>query len=235
MNPQTDWPMPPCTDDAQFFAAPKPGPNNSLVVLLPGAYCRPQDFVERGFVAELGERHPHAALLLLPIDPLAVTQGVALSRLADALAPWRDHYERIWLAGISLGALLTLAHLAESAEGVEGALAIAPYLGTRALEQAIRGSGSPATWAATQTPDWDARELEARVWYWLANGGAHQLPVSLGLAHDDRFRSSQNLAGDCWPAEHRFGVPGGHDWSAWRALWTLWLDRVNFSVSETHR
>ncbi|RXZ43869.1 hypothetical protein [Crenobacter cavernae] len=230
-----DWPLPPLADEALFFVAAEPRPDSPLVVLLPGAYGRPQDLVEQGFAAELAARHPQAALLLLPIDPLAVTQGVALSRLEAALAPWRARFARIWLAGISLGALLILAHLAEVPDGAAGALAIAPYLGTRALEKEIGDAGSPAAWAAAQTACWDARELEKRVWHWLADGGAQRLPLSLGLAREDRFYSSQTLAETCWPAERCFKLAGGHDWAAWRALWTLWLERVDFGDNEAYR
>lgn len=235
MSPPPDWSLPPLANEALFLAAAEPRPDSPLVVLLPGAYGRPQDLVEQGFAAALAARHPQAALLLLPIDPLAVTQGVALARLEAALAPWQAHFARIWLAGISLGALLILAHLAETSGGIAGALAMAPYLGTRALEKEIREAGSPAVWAASQPVCCDARELEKPIWRWLAGGGAQRLPLSLGLAREDRFYSCQTLAETCWPAERCFTVSGAHNWPAWHALWTLWLERVDFGDREAHR
>ncbi|MDN0082725.1 hypothetical protein QU487_08170 [Crenobacter sp. SG2305] len=226
-----EWSPPAQPGNALFIPAARPG--RALVVVLPGAYGTPDDVVEQGLAEMLAVRHPSANLLALPVDPLAVTQGVALDRLIAELAPWCELFGPVWLVGISLGALLVLAYLAEKGEGVRGAVALTPYLGSRALEQDIRRAGGPAAWAGNQRPDWDARHLEERVWHWLAGGGAQRVPVMLGLAESDRFHSSQQLASGCWPAERCFSVAGGHDWAAWRALWGAWLDRVQSLDEET--
>jgi len=209
-----------------FLPAARPGADSPLLVLLPGAYSTPGDAIEHGLAATLAACHPSANLLVLPLDPLAVTEGVALARFDAALAPWRERFATLWLAGISLGALVLLAYLAERPQGIAGALALTPYLGSRQLEAQIRAAGGPAAWAAAHDMDWDERHLEERVWRWLAQGGAGRLPVELGLADADRFYSGQHLASGCWPAEHCFSVAGRHDWAAWHALWSIWLDRV---------
>lgn len=232
---RADWPVPVLTGDALFLPAAQQSASPPLVILLPGAYGGPQDAVDQGLAAALQTRHPQADLLILPLDPFAVTQGHILSKLDGTLAPWRTRYPRIWLAGISLGALMVLAYLAQAPQGIAGGLTMAPYFGSRALEREVRSAGSAQAWAANQQPDWDECELEKRVWYWLAGGGAHRVPVSLGLARGDRFYPSQRLAQDCWPEARCLTTDGGHDWAAWLTLWTAWLDRVDFSAEEGGR
>ncbi|MCW3481310.1 hypothetical protein OL229_17360 [Neisseriaceae bacterium JH1-16] len=226
MNKTLEWTPPARAGEALFLPAARPCADSPLLVLLPGAYSTPGDAVEHGLSAALAVRHPSANLLVLPLDPLAVTEGAALACFDAALAPWRGRFATLWLAGISLGALVLLAYLAERPQGVAGALALTPYLGSRQLEAQIRAAGGPAGWAAANEADWDERHLEERVWRWLGEGGAERLPVELGLAEADRFYSSQALARECWPAERCLEIAGGHDWAAWRALWTAWLDRV---------
>lgn len=227
---RADWPVPALTGDALFLPAAQESIAPPLLVLLPGAYGSTQDAVDQGLAAALQSRHPQADLLVLPLDPFAVTQGDILSKLDGTLAPWRTRYPRIWLAGISLGGLTMLAYLAQATQGIAGALAMAPYFGSRALEREVRSAGSAQAWAATQQPDWDECDLEKRVWYWLAHGGAHNIPVSLGLARADRFYPGQLLAQACWPEDRCLSTDGGHDWAAWLALWTAWLDRVDLSA-----
>ena len=227
---RADWPVPALAGDALFLPAAQDSAAPPLVVLLPGAYGGPQDAVAQGLAAALRARHPQADLLVLPLDPFAVTQGNILSKLDGTLAPWRTRYPHIWLAGISLGGLTVLAYLAQSPQGIAGGFVMAPYFGSRALEREVRSAGSAQAWAASQQPDWDECELEKRVWYWLAGGGAHRVPVSLGLARGDRFYPGQRLAQESWPEAHCLSTDGGHDWAAWLALWTVWLDRVDLSA-----
>ena len=99
-------------DDTGPFAAP------TLVVLLPGAYSGPQEFVDEGFVQALRQRRLQADVVVAGARIEHYIEGPVLDRLHEqVVAPARARGVRqVWLVGISLGGLFALAYAARQAE-----------------------------------------------------------------------------------------------------------------------
>lgn len=206
-------------DAAGPYAAP------TLLVMLPGAYSAPQEFLDEGFVAELRQRRLPVDVVIAGAKVDHYIEGPVLDRLHDeVIGPARARgVRRVWLLGISLGGLFALGYAARRPGAVDGVLALAPYLGRRTLLAEIAAAGGPQAWAASRQPQADDL-IEHEVWAWIARGQAAG-PVHLGYGRDDRFADAHRLLAAQLPGDRHVDVPGGHDWPAWRALWQQWLDR----------
>lgn len=206
-------------DDSGPYAAP------TLLVMLPGAYSEPQEFVAEGFVSSLRQQRVAADVVIVGSRIEHYVEGQVLERLqSEVIGPARARGVRaVWLLGISLGGLFALAYAARHPGQVTGVLTLAPYLGRRTLLTEIERAGGPGVWAASRhaLPD-DLLEHEA--WAWIARGQAAPL-LHLGYGRDDRFADAHRLLAEQLPAEHSFTVAGGHDWPVWRTLWQQWLSR----------
>lgn len=210
-------------DDSGPYTAP------TLVVMLPGAYSTPQEFVDEGFVAALRQRRIHADVVIAGAKVEHYIAGEVLARLQqEVIVPARRRgVHRIWLVGISLGGLFALGCAARQVAGIDGLLLLAPYLGRRTLLDEIAAAGGPEAWATQRQPQPDDL-IEHEAWTWLARqpvGQPTQPPLYLGHGEQDRFAAAHALLAARLPASHSLSVPGGHDWPAWRDLWQRWLDR----------
>lgn len=198
----------------------------TLVVMLPGALSKPQEFVDEGWLRALhAERGLAADAWLVDAHIGYYQERSILDRLRrDVIEPARAQgYTRIWLAGISIGGFGALGYAARHPGEVDGVLAVAPYLGRRLLLKEIGDAGGPARWrAATVQPQPSEGDLEREIWWQLAGGDTSRWFI--GYGRDDRFADAQGVAAGL-VGERGFSVPGGHDWPAWRPLWSQWLDR----------
>jgi hypothetical protein len=217
---------------------PGPGRAETLVVMLPGAYSLPQEFIDEGYVRALRERGVAADVLIADAHLGYFNDRSVLRRLRDdVIAPARAQgYRRLWLVGISLGGFGALAyasvHGRDAAVGVDGVLAVAPYLGSRRQQGDMLAAGGPLAWtrsiAATEQPALEPVSPEAgerALWRWLATPPADAPPVHLGYGRDDRLADGHRLLASVLPADRVITVPGGHDWPPWRAIWQQWLQR----------
>lgn len=198
-----------------------------LVVMLPGAYSRPQDFVDEGFVETLTARGRVADVLLADATMNRFIDGSVLGDLRrEAIGPAQAAgRQRIWLVGISLGAMVALAYATRWPAGIAGVVMIAPYPGRRSLLAAIQAAGDPAAWLPQARPEAEL-DIEFEAWSGLARRRPDSLPrLFVGYGEDDRFHEGQRLMAQTVPPADRRTVPGGHDWPAWTALWQGWLDR----------
>ncbi len=168
-----------------------------LLVMVSGAYFEPGDFAAHGIVAGWGHaieaRVPQAAYLDGDVSALIVEQIAG---------------RRVWLLGISLGAMGAL-QTARAAPGlVAGIILLAPFLGTRGLIADIADAGGLAAW---QPPPGEAMLA------WLRCG----LPrnVWLGYGRDDRYAPASALLQALLPPERVIATEGGHDWPTWTKLW----------------
>jgi len=211
--------------------APRAGgaPADTLAILLPGAYDAPEDFLREGFVAAVRERRLPVDLQLVDAHLGYYGDRSVIDRLRqDIVLPARQAgYRRIWLVGISLGGFGALAYAMDHGNEVDGLFLLAPYLGTRGVQKEIAASGGLLRWHPGVAGGDD--DDERRLWHWLAqraNGSAAgRPPIWQGYGRDDRFAPGHRLLATALPTDNSQELPGGHDWTAWRALWDAFLER----------
>jgi len=197
-----------------------------LVVMLPGAYSMPRDFIDQGFVSTLHTQGFAVDVALADAHLGYVENGTLLERLHDdVLEPARrEGYRRIWLVGISLGGFASLGLLMRQPESIEGVLAIAPYVGSPALLRQVAAAGGAKAYAESPHP---SGGLEAQLWTRLGRSSpAQRDQIFLYTGSQDRLISGQRLLATLLAADHVVEVPGDHDWPAWNVLWSRWLVRA---------
>ncbi|MFN7572937.1 MAG: hypothetical protein ACK5TK_16030 [Betaproteobacteria bacterium] len=196
------------------------------IVLLPPAAAVAADYVAQGFAAALAASAVPAQLLLPELPAAEYARPDFEQRLVQqVLLPAQHAGEgrvRLWLGGISLGAMAALRCAAAGLVPLAGVCALAPWPGPRPLWQQHRSVAQVRRWAAADGGQ-EAAADERVVWRWLGRGGTAGLPVWIGHGHADRFVDGQALLAGLRPPRHRCVVEGGHDWPTWRALWRSFL------------
>jgi pimeloyl-ACP methyl ester carboxylesterase len=220
-------PSPLTMDTLLDTAACATGPAPVLLVWLPGANMTLDELQREGFVAAVRARGLAVDVLLVDSSLRWTYEGTVMQRLRDeVIGPARAQgRQRIWVAGISLGGFLALGYAMDHPGELEGVLALAPYLGRRALLQAIEAAGGPLAWRR-DTPPPAADDHEQRLWRWLSAPPPDAPALWLGYGTEDRFAPAHRLWAGLLPAARVGTAPGGHDWPPWRALWAAWLDRA---------
>ncbi|AEG91323.1 hypothetical protein [Ramlibacter tataouinensis] len=204
---------------------PGPGAATQLWLMLPGAYMKPADFVQAGFVQALHARGLAHDVALLDANVAEVADGSALLRLQDFLRREAPPGMPLRLLGISLGAHLAMLCLAqgdEAARRADGAVLLAPYLGPRDVVAEVATAGlaqwSPACIAGN--------DVDRRIWRWLQRDAArHEL--HLGYGADDRFAPAHALMAQALPPQCVDVQPGDHAWPVWTQLWQRHLERTH--------
>jgi pimeloyl-ACP methyl ester carboxylesterase len=196
-----------------------------LVVMLPGVYSLPRDFIDEGFVRTLHARGFAADVWLVDSHLGYVENGTLLERLhSDVIVPAQHlGYPRVWLVGISLGGFAALGLLRRQPDAVAGVLAIAPYVGRPELVQRVAAAGGAASYARAANPD----DPEGSLWSWIGHAPAAQRDkIHLYSGSQDRFIEGQRLLAALLPRDHVLELPGDHNWPVWNALWQRWLARA---------
>lgn len=199
-----------------------------LWVMLPGAYMKPADFLQAGFVDAVRSRGlPHEVALLEASIP-EVADGSALRLLQEFLvADAQAQRCPVALVGISLGAHVALACLAGaegSAARVATACLLAPYLGPYDVIAQARSEAGLRHW---QPPAGSPDDTDRRIWQWLQSRPAALDKLYLGYGREDRFAKAHALMAQELPPEHVDVQPGGHDWPTWSNLWNRYLDHCH--------
>lgn len=195
---------------------------DTLLVLLPGSYSLPEEFQREGFGRVVREAGLAADVLLVDAHTGYYQDRSIIDRLeADVVRPARERgYRRVWMAGISLGAVGAMLYADEHPQGLDGVVLIAPFLGPRlGTVLDIENAGSLARWQAPgRVPD---EELDRRLWRWLKDQTESKAPLEIfqGYGADDRFVYTNRLFSRSLPASRVFTAPGGHDWPAWNDVW----------------
>jgi pimeloyl-ACP methyl ester carboxylesterase len=203
-----------------------------LVVMLPGIYSVPHDFVDEGFVRMLRAQRVAADVWLADSHRGYVDNGTVLARLRDdVIAPARSAgYRRIWLVGISLGGFAALGALRQQTDAIDGVLAIAPYVGRPELVQRVAAAGGASAYAKT-APD----DVEGVLWSWLGRTTAAREKIHLYTGSQDRFIDGHRLLEALLPKDHVLELPGAHNWPVWNALWSRWLERAPWPRATSSR
>lgn len=196
-----------------------------LLVMLPGAYSRPREFIDEGFIEAVRSRGLAVDIVVADAHLGYYQDRSVLNRLReDIILPARAQgYRQIWLVGISVGGFGALGYAARQISAIDGIVALAPYLGEKPVLQDIAAAGGPAAWRQLPRPNKED-DLERDVWQWLSTPD-NPMPVYLGYGRSDRFIEAHRMLATVLPSDRSTDAPGGHDWPAWRALWAQWLDR----------
>jgi len=204
--------------------------SETLLVFLPGAFLKPEEFEREGFVSAVRERDLAADALLVDADVSYYYDQTFIERLhQDVIQPQRAlGYKSIWLVGISIGGFGALIHELAKPGTVDGIVALAPYLGRRPIGAEIQKAGGLRNWKAPEGPPPD-EEVDRKLWPWLqqyasAKPAKALPPLYLGFGTSDRFAANHRLLADALPAGRVFTTEGGHDWPQWSKLWRKVLD-----------
>jgi pimeloyl-ACP methyl ester carboxylesterase len=197
------------------------GPVDTLVVMLPGSYSLPEEFLREGFVRVLRDQQVAADVVLVDAHIGYYRDRTIIDRLqADVIEPARARGVRhVWVVGISLGAVGAMLYADEHPQALDGVVLLAPFLGTRLTALEIERAGGLAQWQAPERRVDEA--LDQRLWRWLKKQTetAQPLHVVQGYGVDDRFAYNNRLFSRSLPPTRVFTTPGGHDWPAWNDLW----------------
>lgn len=204
--------------------------SDTLLVFLPGAFLKPEEFEREGFIDAVRERKLAADALLVDADVSYYYDQTFIERLQnDVIRPQRAlGYASIWLVGISIGGFGALIHELATPGTVDGIVVLAPYLGRRPIGAEIHKAGGLRAWKAPEGPPPD-EEVDRKLWPWLQQYASprqakHLPPLYLGFGLSDRFASNHHLLADALPAGRVFTTEGGHDWPQWSQLWRKVLD-----------
>lgn len=205
------------------LAAHCAAPVDTLFVFLPGAYSRPEEFVREGIVQTLRDRQVAADVWIADAHIGYYEQRSIIERIqADVIVPARAHgYRHVWLVGVSIGGFGALVHSLSHPGEADGIVAIAPYLGQRALLDEIRSAGGLRSWKAP-AGDLPLEQMDTTLWRWLQgyfDARAARPPLYLGAGLDDRFADAHALLAAALPNQRVFSSAGGHDWAPWRDVW----------------
>lgn len=215
---------------ARFRSAPVPlrtialqqgSDSRCLIVLLPGRRDSPEDFSRYDFASIANQAGIRADFVAVDAHLGYYFRQTIVDRLReDVIAPARKRYDRIWLAGISLGGTGSILYANQHPGDVDGIVLLAPFLGEERVIDEVAAAGGLRGWKA---PDpLSPKDFQRRMWSWLKRyegGSQGQIPLYLGFGTEDDFARANGLLGEALPPERVFTVDGGHDWKAWQALW----------------
>lgn len=196
----------------------------TLVILLPGAYQQPEDFVREGFVGAVRQRQLPLDLAMVELSFAHIVGQSALPDLhASLIQPAQAAgYQNIWLAGISIGGYVAMAYADRYPNQLSGMFLMAPYPGNRMTTGEISFAGGIQSWMPDSVPEEDT---ERRNWYWLKTHARTNIQVHLAYGEDDRFAGGHAMMAEALPPAHVDHIPGDHVWPVWQQLWHNFLDR----------
>jgi pimeloyl-ACP methyl ester carboxylesterase len=219
------------------YPAPCKARPDTLLVMLPGSYSLPEEFVSEGFVKAVRDRQLAVDVLLVDAHVGYYDNRTIVTRLgADVIQPARAQgYRHIWLAGISIGGVGAMLYADARPDDVDGVVVLAPYLGTRLTAQEIKNAGSLAAWPAPLVPP--EGDVDVSLWRWLQAQTSpafpgKKIPLFLGYGLDDRFVFNARVLSAELPPPRVFTTEGGHDWPAWRPLWQRVVQALPISQDE---
>lgn len=198
------------------------------VLLLPGAYSTPEDFLREGFASAVRERRLPVDLVFVELELQHLTDRTLLRRLQQEiiLPASASGCRSIWLGGISLGGFIALAYAARFAQEIDGVCLLAPYLGNHIVIGEIERADGLDRWTPGDLAEDDD---ERRIWQFIKEQRNHTSPrpaprLHLGFGSEDRFADSHRLMAAALGSGSVDVVSGGHEWPAWRRLWENFLD-----------
>ena len=199
-------------------------PSDTLIVMLPGRGGSMKDFDANGFIQLAKEKGLGGAdILTVDLHEGYYYNRTMIERIRlDVIRPARAKgYRKIWFVGVSLGGFGALMYAKEDNANIAGILTIAPYLGSRIIEE-IEEAGGIRKWEPQANSS--SEKYEVDLWKWLKQGHGGT-PLYLVYGTEDRMSSSHQMLAELLPQDRRITIPGGHDWKTWKALWKLFLEK----------
>jgi pimeloyl-ACP methyl ester carboxylesterase len=197
------------------------GGERILLVLLHGRGDRAARFFEKRFDEIARETGRSFHLVAAEAHLGYYMKGQVETRIReDILVPARKQgFSQVWLVGVSMGGLGALAVAERHPEEIDGVIVLAPYLGSpKVLDSVSRGAPLPERLGAE-----DVRTKE--LWAWLRSRNPETRPrILVGVGESDRFLESNRLLAGLQPPGRFVEIPGGHDWTTWKALFRWALD-----------
>ena len=196
---------------------------DELIVLLPGRFSRPEEFVKTGFLDQVRHFNPKARV---EIPDLHLTYYIGRSvdtRLEeDVIIPARKRgVKKISLVGISMGGLGSLLHAVRKEERVDEIVMLSPFAGKDGVIEEIASRESLAHWDA---PDpLNKRDYSRLLWRelkgkWSEPSERPKLYLGCGT-EDDLLGTSQLLAREFVPSQNVIYMKGDHEWATWTELY----------------
>jgi hypothetical protein len=200
----------------------------TLLVLLPGAYDSPQDYIDQNFVKAIRNRNIFADIQIVDAHIGYYTKEQIVKRLEEeVVAPAKSKgYEKIWFVGISLGGYGSLLYSMNYPTALEGVFLMAPYVGVKEVTMDVQSQGGLKTWVSK-----NETTVDFNLWRWLkgyALASSDMPKLFIGFGDNDRFAQPNGLIADVLPKARSMIIPGGHDWKTWLQLWTQFLDASPF-------
>lgn len=196
----------------------------TLIILLPGAYQQPEDFIEQGFVSALQERALSIDLIMTELSFSHIADRTALTEIHnDLIQPAiTAAYKNIWLAGISVGGYVAIAYSNRYPAQLAGLLLLAPYPGNRITTGEIASAGGIKAWSPAYIAEDDT---ELSNWNWLkTHADCTDIEVYLGYGENDRFADGHLMMAQALPKNRVDRIAGEHTWPVWQQLWCNFLD-----------
>jgi pimeloyl-ACP methyl ester carboxylesterase len=193
---------------------------DTLVVLLPGRYDDADDFRKRRFVEIAREAGATFDVSAADAHVGYYAGGAVAERIEDdvVLPARRAGYQKVWLAGISLGGLGSLIYLEHYPRGVEGIFLMAPYLGEREAALAVERAGGLPSWDPPDVPR-DELDFSTRIWAAARTALDGGTPLILAYGSDDDLAPQIEVLARALPPERVRVFDGGHEWAPWLEAW----------------
>ena len=225
--------LPAPTPMAQVVGAP-PGEPRCILLLLPGAGDRGEEFKTRGFLGLVEQRKLPVLAVAADATMGYYFRGTMQERVTeDVVKPLRAKHPgaELWVAGMSMGGFGSLFYAMEHPGQVSGLLAMAPYLGSRAISAEIREAGGLHAWQAPAPAPTTEDNYQRQLWRWLKEAtqpGAAAPSIYLGYGLKDSLAQDDGVLAAALPSGHVWLTDGGHDWPYWQPIFESFLDSAEF-------
>lgn len=207
----------------QEYPAPRPAPVRTLVIVLPGRADDLEDMERSGIVGSIQSGWPETDVMLAGLTIGYYADGRMTERLHDevvAVAHARG-YERIWIAGASMGGMGALLYERRYPQDVTGLVLMAPFMGSPSMVRSVAAAGGPSAWDPGPVPaEVNADNYQSEMWRVIkswAQDPAQAQRIWLVCGDEDRLLPASKLIAPLLPKEHFIQPQGGHDWDVWDA------------------
>jgi len=202
-------------------------PARHCIVYLVGRGDHPRAFSQNGLLDILSDKGISSDVIEVNSHFGYYANRSLLERLNQDIFPAIEtrSYEKTLFVGNSLGGLGSLLYAQEHPDRVDAIVLMGPYLGNERVIREITEAGGVAAWEGPVEPgkaDW-----QRQLWLWIKKVTTLDEPgpdIYLIYGNTDRFKAGHALLAAVLPKGRVWEVDGGHDWDAWRAGWSTFIE-----------